>query len=400
LDGRPTENRFVSPARFILVVTALLLAPAIASGQAPGSGEPPPQGAVSQEARDALNGIIRRQEALLIAAIAAKDRSALERLIWQDFVLRQEPVSDRDGWIEENLRLCGGGRAEIHSLDIKVFAEAAIASLSVTLHRDPLCQPPSSRLLITDVWTLRDGEWRLSMRQAGPLAVPGASPSEPTPLPAATRQWAGSAELSLLTTTGNVETQTIGVGGELVWQRGPWRTLGRSTFVRTKTNGIERARSVNAEVRQSRALLPWFDLFGRATYQRDLFSGIINRYGGDAGMGLRFAYHGHSIETTLGGGTAREVRLAGNDRYVPQATAGVRYRWAVSASMAITDDLNYAKSLRASQNWRADNTASISATLRRPFSLRLSHVTKYVRQPVLGFERTDMITSAAVVARF
>jgi putative salt-induced outer membrane protein YdiY len=386
---RVRERGAVTAGRQLMSIVILTLAPHLAEAQP-----------LSQEARDALNGVIRRQEALLIAAIAAKDQDDLERLTWPDFVLRQDPPLGRDAWIEESLRLCGGGRAEVHSLDVSVFADVAIASLNVTIHRDPVCQPPSSRHLITDVWALREGEWRLSMRQIGPLTVPGASFAEPEPLPTAPRQWAGSAELSLLSTTGNVETQTIGAAGELIWQRGPWRTTGRSAFVRTKTNGIERQRSVNAEIRQSRALLPWLDLFGRAIYQRDLFSGMVHRYGGDGGFGLRFAYHGHSVETTIGAGSTREERLTDPDGTFPQATLGMRYRWAVSEATTITDDLNYSNSFRASRSWRADNVASISTTLRRPFSLKLSHTTKYVRQPVTGFERTDMITSFALVARF
>jgi putative salt-induced outer membrane protein YdiY len=381
----------VSAARLTVFAAALVLAPVLASGQE--------QALLTQEARDALNGVIRRQEALLIAAIAAKDRDALERFTWPDFVLRQEPPQGQDAWIDENLRLCGGGRTEVHSLDVDVYLDAAIASMSVTFHRDPACQPPSSRHLVTDIWTRRAGEWRLSIRQLGPLTVPGASLTEPTPLPTTPRPWAGSAELSLLNTSGNVETQSIGVAGELLFQRGPWRSNGRSSFIRTKTGGVERARSMTVDIRQSRALLSWFDLFGRATYQRDLFAGIVHRYGGDAGVGLRFAYRGHSLETTLGAGSTTEERLGGERRSLPQATAGFRYRWA-HTTMTFTDDLNYSQNFNRSDNFRADNTASVTATLRQPFSLKFSHVTKYLRQPVPGFKRTDMITSAAVVARF
>jgi putative salt-induced outer membrane protein YdiY len=361
---------------------------------APGTAFAQPQAPV-----DAIDAIVRTHEARLIAAIANKDGDALEGLVAPEFVLRQDPPVGRAAWIEEVLRLCGGGRAEIHDLQVERVTGAGVVSVVATIHRDPACQPPSTRVVVTDVWLERDGSWLLSLRHVTPTAVGGAGPADPMP-DARAPEWAGTAELSLLLTAGNVETQSAGVAAEVQFQRGPWRSFARSSYLRTTTQGQLRARGFNAEVRQSRAVMPWLDVFGRVLYQRELSAGMLHRYGGDAGLGLRVAYRSHSLETTLGAGSTREIRLTGADGTFPVANLGIRYRWAATSTLTFADDLAQSTSLRDVENWRLENVASVVATLRHPFSVKLSFTTRYLRQPVPGFERTDTIMSAALVARF
>ena len=47
-----------------------------------------------------------------------------------------------------------------------------------------------------------------------------------------------------------------------------------------------------------------------------------------------------------------------------------------------------------------DNELSLAAKISTIFSLKVSNVIRYVNEPVAGFETTDMITSAALVAKF
>ncbi len=354
----------------------------------------------ADQARDALVAVLREREARLVAAIADKDREELAQLIWPEFTFPQQPGLDRDAWIQDILRLCGGGRTEIHDLNVEPSQNSAIATASVTIHLDPACQPPRMSSLVTDVWVMRDGEWRLLLRHLGPSSVPDANAPAVVEVKPSSPEFAGSAELSLLLTSGNIETQSVGFGSELRWQRGPWRMVAKSAIIRTTTGGQLRARSINVEIREARALRPSLDVTGRVLYQRDLYAGMLHRYGGDIGMGVRLSYRGHALETTLAGGSTREIRLTSNDGTFPIASLGVHYRWAVNASMSLADDATVTNSLTDFNNRRVENTASVAASLVRPFQLKLSFASKYLRKPVPGFERTDTVLSAAVVARF
>ena len=176
--------------------------------------------------------------------------------------------------------------------------------------------------------------------------------------------------------------------------------VAKSAIIRTTTGGQLRARSINVEIREARALRPSLDVTGRVLYQRDLYAGMLHRYGGDLGMGVRLSYRGHALETTLAAGSTREIRLTSNDGTFPIASLGVHYRWAVNASMSLADDATVTNSLTDFNNRRVENTASVAASLVRPFQLKLSFASKDLRKPVPGFERTDTVLSAAVVARF
>jgi putative salt-induced outer membrane protein YdiY len=383
-------SELVTAFRLVVAAMALALTPWLSyAGQTP-----------AEQERDALVAALREREARLVAAIADKDREQLEALAWPEFTFPQQPGIDRNSWIQDILNLCGGGRTEIHDLNVEPSQNSAIATMSVTVHRDPACQPPSTNGVITDVWVQRDGEWRLLLRYLGPSAAPDANAPPPAEVRPSSPQFAGNAELSLLLTSGNIETQSIGFASELRWQRGPWRMVAKTAIVRTTTGGQQRARSINVEVREARALRPSLDLTGRVLYQRDLFAGMLHRYGGDLGIGVRFSYHGHSLETSIAAGSTRELRLTGTDGTFPIASLGLHYRWAVNSSMSLADDSTVTDSLTEFNNWRVENTASVSASLIRPVSLKLSFASKYLRKPVPGFERTDTVLSAAVVARF
>ena len=43
---------------------------------------------------------------------------------------------------------------------------------------------------------------------------------------------------------------------------------------------------------------------------------------------------------------------------------------------------------------------AVSASLNRALSLKLSYQVKHLNRPVPGFEKTDTIASAAIVAKF
>ena len=65
-----------------------------------------------------------------------------------------------------------------------------------------------------------------------------------------------------------------------------------------------------------------------------------------------------------------------------------------------TEEAKVTYDLEDSENWRFANSASISVAINARFSLKVSHVLSYLNEPVVGFEKTDTTTSAALVAKF
>ena len=188
--------------------------------------------------------------------------------------------------------------------------------------------------------------------------------------------------------------------GDVAWQHGRARTTARAAFLRTTSLGRERGRSIDLQLRQSRSFSAVVELFGRAQYQRDLFAGILQRYGADAGVGLLLVHDGQRLQATFGAGSIHEVRLNVPSLSGPVATAGVQYRLTIAPATNISIDALSTTYLNRAFTWRAETTPSLTTVLRRPFSLRASYTTKYNNRPVPGFKPFDAVLSLGLVARF
>lgn len=360
----------------------LLLTPAILSAQTPDEA-------------------LREAETQLAAALVDKDPAGFARLLAPEFILRGSPDVPRDEWVKNALALCWGDKFEISDFSIaSQTADTAVVSLLLTTYRDPVtCEPAIVRSLMTDVWRREGGAWRLALRHSAPpattLAGQFARIAPPPP------RWEGSAELAFVATGGNTDTQTLGAGTAVVWRPGPWTTRGRMAFVRSATADVVTAESFVAEIRPSRALSPRLEVFARGEYLVDRFSGIDYRTTADAGVGwvlLDGAVHKLKVDGGLG--VTHEARLAGDDLTFASATTGAIYTWQIAPTAVLNEQPLLSIALAEPGNWRLQNTLSLSVTMNRRLSVRLSHELKRINRPVAGFRQTDTLLSAALVARF
>ena len=353
--------------------------------------------------------VLRAAEAALAEAMRARDADALRQIVAEDFATADGTPLDRAAWIDRLLPLCGSGRVSAGNMQVAVRVTTALVSYEATIDRDTACQPAASRIRVAHVWSLSDGVWRLALRStqsiddasaAPPDPPPPATPSEMPPEPPAAPEWNGSLEVTVLSTRGNVNTFTFGSTGELTWQQGPWQTNVRGGFLRTTTDLVEDRYSVNLQLRQSRRLSPVVELFGRALYQRDLFAGILRRYGADAGVGFVLVHDGQRLQANLGAGSTEEARVNAPVQSGAISTAGLQYRYSLTDMTSITEETLLTSSLSDTGNWRIESTLAFTTVLRQPFQLRTSYLAKYSRLPVPGFEPFDGILSVALTARF
>jgi putative salt-induced outer membrane protein YdiY len=82
------------------------------------------------------------------------------------------------------------------------------------------------------------------------------------------------------------------------------------------------------------------------------------------------------------------------------AGPGARYKFRLSETSDITEDLLFAFDLSEDGTWRLAQALALTARVAAPLSLKLSNIIRYVDEPVPGFEKTDTITSAALVLSF
>ena len=227
--------------------------------------------------------------------------------------------------------------------------------------------------------------------------APQTAKPEPPPPP----RFEGSVEFSLVSTGGNSDTQSLGFGSGFIWRPSPWETQARLSFVRSETDDVETARSLLAWVREARTLTPKLDAFGRLEYLVNEFAGIDNRVTFDAGLGYKVVDNGrHMLRLDGGLGYAHESRLVGEDISAALLNVGGAYRWKPNETATIENATLFSQSFDEGDDWRFRNAFGVSAAMTRVLSLKLAHEIKYVNAPVEGFEKTDRLLSAAVVAKF
>jgi len=229
-----------------------------------------------------------------------------------------------------------------------------------------------------------------------PLAAAAAEPPPPPP-----PLWAGKAELSFVSTSGNTDVQTFGAGVELHYKPLPWSADARVSYVRSETSGEVNARSLAAMLRGARNLTPRLDVFVQADYLKDTFAGIDRRLAGTAGVEYAVVETDRQeLKARVGAGYTKENRVQGADRSFASGLAGFGYKYKLTETTDLSDEFAFTEDLKDTGDWRIANTFAITVAINKVFSLKASHDLQYLREPVEGFGRTDTITKVALVAAF
>jgi putative salt-induced outer membrane protein len=224
---------------------------------------------------------------------------------------------------------------------------------------------------------------------------------QPTPPEEVPPRLEGDAQATLLATTGNSSSQALGVGGRVVWRPLPWRLEGKAAFAQTETDEVLSARSTVAMFRADRLLSPRMSVYGQYDFLRDLFAGIEQRNSITGGIAYRVLATAPHLLTVDGGiGFEHESRLAEESEDRGIATGGLEYRWAISETSELVEELRYIQAFEAIDDFKLNQSIGLTAALTSVLSLKFANIVRYVNEPVPGFESTDTITSVALVLKF
>ncbi len=208
-------------------------------------------------------------------------------------------------------------------------------------------------------------------------------------------------EFAFVGVSGNASSTTIGLGYETIARPGTWVFRHRLSFVRNQSEGIQTAQAILYTPRVEKVINPRVSAFGEYAYFRDRFAGVANRHSGSAGLAMTLASSNRQkLTADLGAGYLEETRLAGAN--VSSATwgTGAIYVLKLSATSEISDDLGIVGTFDEADDWRLDHTIALTAKLTSIVSLKVSNAVRFSNVPAPGFERTDVVTSIALVASF
>ncbi|HNW45586.1 MAG TPA: DUF481 domain-containing protein, partial [Elusimicrobiales bacterium] len=102
-----------------------------------------------------------------------------------------------------------------------------------------------------------------------------------------------------------------------------------------------------------------------------------------------------------GGGYIWEDRLPGSSNQSFGAwRAYAKYIRTLSATANASQDLEYLGNLKDSKGYRMNAETALVASISTHFSLKASHVWKFVNVPGAGFRKTDTMNSMAIIVNY
>jgi putative salt-induced outer membrane protein YdiY len=210
-----------------------------------------------------------------------------------------------------------------------------------------------------------------------------------------------SGEFAFVGVSGNASSTTIGLGYETVARPATWVFRHRLSFVRNESEGVPTAQALLFTPRVEKTIDARVSAFGEYAYFRDRFAGVANRHSVNGGVAMTLVSSARQkLTADLGAGHLTEARLTGDDVSSATYTTGTVYVLTLSDTAEVSDRLGLTGTFDNADDWRLEHTIALTAKLTSIMSLKVSNAVRYSNFPAPGFERTDTITSVALVASF
>lgn len=225
-----------------------------------------------------------------------------------------------------------------------------------------------------------------------PELCPCPPPEPPPPL------WTGSVGFAYLATSGNSETETIGLAAALAREPTPWGVELQALANRAESEGETTAERWLAGVRAKRVLTERLQFFAGAGYESDEFAGFDSRVVLESGLLWR-ALTGPVHELDFDAGVTwtdeEPVFLPGLDYF--GAVAGATYAWKINEVASFRERLVLYPNFDESDDWRLRSETSLDAALAASWALRVGYLFTRDNAPGPGFEKDDSTFSVSLV---
>jgi putative salt-induced outer membrane protein len=140
---------------------------------------------------------------------------------------------------------------------------------------------------------------------------------------------------------------------------------GKVAYVRNDAEDELKAEAFRALVRAGRTLTERLSAFGEYGYLHDRFAGIESRNTVAGGVSYALVRpQPHQLDVDAGIGYAHESRVEGETLSTAEALLGARYKYRLSDTADVTDDLTFSFSLSDSDDWRTGNAAALTVRSR------------------------------------
>ena len=211
--------------------------------------------------------------------------------------------------------------------------------------------------------------------------------------------WASELGLSYLATSGNSDSETLGIDFEMTRRPMPWGLEFTVQSNRVEQDGEKTTERYFAGVRGTRSVAERWETFVGLSGEQDEFAGLDLRAVFEVGavykalLGPR-----HKLDLDFALTWTDEDRLAPevDDSWIG-ALLGADYELAISDHATFGQTLKYYPNFDNSSDWRLETVSSLTAALNNRLALRLSQEFRYRNEPIGVNDDTDSTTKVSLV---
>lgn len=209
-------------------------------------------------------------------------------------------------------------------------------------------------------------------------------------------------EASLVQVTGNTESESYSAKQKTSYTQDLNSYTLMGSYLRTKANSTETARSWDTSLRYERELSTMWSAFLQQGAESDVYSGYVQRDNSDIG-GKYFIIKSEPKHflTELGYRYIKTYSTLGQTTYVNSARLYLEYAQSLNESVRAQVWIEYLPNFKDSDAYLINYEPSLSVMLSKVFSLKVSRLTKYQNVPPAGKDKKeDVRFTTSLVANF
>jgi len=225
--------------------------------------------------------------------------------------------------------------------------------------------------------------------------APAAAAPEPPPI------WDVQIGASLVGTSGNSDTDTLGADLGLHRRWPVWQIESTATAVRASVDGTQTAERYLGSFRATRTLTSLLQLSTGERAERDRLSGIEFRNIVDAGLSWALLRQPRwTLDGITGIAWNHEQPVIGPNRDDPVGLLQVLSRVPIGVAGETTQRFTYYPDFRETAAYRSEVELAVQAAMTGRLALKVGYLVRRSNAPVPGFKKTDTTTTASVVLRW
>jgi putative salt-induced outer membrane protein YdiY len=214
--------------------------------------------------------------------------------------------------------------------------------------------------------------------------------------------WKSNIGLSYVATSGNSDTNTMGLDLLVERKPEPWGLEFIANFNRAEDSGDLTAERYFASARATRTLSERWEFFAGLNGEKDPFAGFDLRGVVESGV----TYHallGPKHLLSFDGG----LTWTDEDRIEPEpdtsyfgGVVGLKYEWKISDTASLYERLLFYPNFDESSDWRLSSDTGLQVSMTSLLAVKLGYELRYRNEPIGDAESTDATTKASLVFTF